>query len=162
MIDERCERRTFVRNPESLLMKEFGKGEEKITSLKIKRHPMNYIEGDRFWNLDEDRIYLEKNDLLKKEIRLKDFADIEISGNDCSIISYNRSDRRPIVHWLPESMARKAVLTIPDGEKLVIQEGMIENFELIKGEIVQLERVGYAIIESDEDADIIQLLWLHG
>jgi glucosamine 6-phosphate synthetase-like amidotransferase/phosphosugar isomerase protein len=59
-------------------------------------------------------------------------------------------------------MARKAVLTIPDGEKLVIQEGMIENFELIKGEIVQLERVGYAIIESDEDADIIQLLWLHG
>lgn len=162
VIDERCERRTFVRNPESLLMKKFGKGEEKITSLKIKRHPMNYIEGDRLWNLDEDRIYLEKNDLLKKEIRLKDFADIEISGHDFSIISYNRSDRRPIVHWLPESMARKAVLTIPDGEKLVIQEGMIENFELIKGEIVQLERVGYAIIESDEDADIIQLLWLHG
>jgi hypothetical protein len=28
--------------------------------------------------------------------------------------------------------------------------------------VVQLERVGYAIIESNNDEDIIQLLWLHG
>jgi len=39
---------------------------------------------------------------------------------------------------------------------------MIEDFELKKGNIVQLERVGYAIIESENDSSIIKLLWLHG
>jgi hypothetical protein len=57
---------------------------------------------------------------------------------------------------------KKAILTIPEGDKIVIQEGMMEDFELIKGSIVQLERVGYAIIESENNSDIIQLLWLHG
>ena len=33
---------------------------------------------------------------------------------------------------------------------------------LKKGDIVQLERVGYAIIESENDSSIIKLLWLHG
>jgi tyrosine-protein phosphatase YwqE len=59
-------------------------------------------------------------------------------------------------------MAKKAILTIPKGEEIIIQEGVMENFEISKGSVVQLERVGYAIIESDNDADIIQLLWLHG
>jgi hypothetical protein len=59
-------------------------------------------------------------------------------------------------------MAKKAILTIPKGNDIIIQEGMMENFEIIKGNIVQLERVGYAIIESENNSDIIKLLWLHG
>ena len=160
VIDERCERRAFVRDPE-LLDIEFIDGNY-LSTLSIKRHPMSHIKGDRIWDLSDRKIYVEKKDLLKKEIRLKDFADVEIKKQKVSVQSYERLDKRAIVHWLPISMAKKAILTIPEGDKIVIQEGMMEDFELVKGSIVQLERVGYAIIESENNSDIIQLLWLHG
>jgi tyrosine-protein phosphatase YwqE len=59
-------------------------------------------------------------------------------------------------------MAKNSILTIPKGNEIIIQKGMIEDFELKKGDIVQLERVGYAIIESENNSSIIKLLWLHG
>jgi len=158
-IDERCERRVFVRDPELL---KFNKSSELITSLSLKRHPMNQIKGERIWDLNDKKIYLEKNDIKETEIRLKDFADIKISDNMVQLESYERLDKRKIVHWLPVSMAKNSTLTIPKGNEIIIQKGMIEDFELKKGDIVQLERVGYAIIESENDSSIIKLLWLHG
>ena len=158
-IDERCERRAFVRNPELL---KFDNSSELITSLSIKRHPMGQIKGERIWDLNDKRIYLEKNDIKETKIRLKDFADIRILDDMVQLESYERSDKRKIVHWLPVSMAKNAILTIPKGNEIIIQKGMIEDFELKKGDIVQLERVGYAIIESENNSSIIKLLWLHG
>ena len=52
-------------------------------------------------------------------------------------------------------------MTIPSGNEIIIQEGVIEDIQIMKNNIVQLERVGYAKIESIDD-DIIKLLWLHG
>jgi glutamyl-tRNA synthetase len=161
-IDGKCERRTFVRNPELLKIQPEERGVCLMTPLSIKRHPMNSIEGVRVWELNDERIYLEKKDIEKKLIRLKDYADVEIKNSVATIQSYDKLDKRSIVHWLPISMAKKAILTIPKGDDIIIQEGLMENFEISKGSVVQLERVGYAIIESDNDADIIQLLWLHG
>ena len=158
-IDERCERRAFVRNPELL---KFDNSSELITSLSIKRHPMGQIKGERIWDLNDKRIYLEKNDIKETKIRLKDFADIRILDDMVQLESYERSDKRKIVHWLPVSMAKNSILTIPKGNEIIIQKGMIEDFELKKGDIVQLERVGYAIIESENNSSIIKLLWLHG
>ena len=158
-IDERCERRAFVRNPELL---KFDNSSELITSLSIKRHPMGQIKGERIWDLNDKRIYLEKNDIKETKIRLKDFADIRILDDMVQLESYERSDKRKIVHWLPVSMAKNSTLTIPKGNEIIIQKGMIEDFELKKGDIVQLERVGYAIIESENNSSIIKLLWLHG
>ena len=158
-IDERCERRAFVRNPELL---KFDNSSELITSLSIKRHPMGQIKGERIWDLNDKRIYLEKNDIKETKIRLKDFADIRILDDMVQLESYERSDKRKIVHWLPVSMAKNSILTIPKGDEIIIQKGMIEDFELKKGDIVQLERVGYAIIESENNSSIIKLLWLHG
>ena len=37
----------------------------------------------------------------------------------------------------------------------------MEDIEIMKNSIVQLERVGYAKIESNND-DVVKLLWLHG
>ena len=153
-IDERCERRAFVRNPELL---KFDNSSELITSLSIKRHPMGQIKGERIWDLNDKRIYLEKNDIKETKIRLKDFADIRILDDMVQLESYERSDKRKIVHWLPVSMAKNSILTIPKGDEIIIQKGMIEDFELKKGDIVQLERVGYAIIESENNSSIIKL-----
>ena len=92
---------------------------------------------------------------------MKDFADIKIEKSFGIIQSIDRIDKRPIVHWVPKSICKKAVLTIPNGNELIIQEGVIEDIQIIKNNIVQLERVGYAKIESIND-DVIELLWLHG
>ena len=123
---------------------------------------MNLIKGKRIWDLKEQKVYVEESDLKDEEIRLKDFADVKIIESKVEIQSYERADKRKIVHWLPISMAKKANLTIPDGEQIIIQKGVMEDFELSKGSILQLERVGYAIIESENDDDEIELLWLHG
>ncbi len=161
-IDEFCERRAFVRNPKLLTIKNrIGEKDIKNT-ISINRHPMNLIKGKRIWDLKEQKVYVEESDLKDEEIRLKDFADVKIIKSKVEIQSYERADKRKIVHWLPISMAKKANLTIPDGDQIIIQKGVMEDFELSKGSILQLERVGYAIIESENDDDEIELLWLHG
>ena len=111
--------------------------------------------------MDDLEIYVETKDLEKKEIRLKDFADIEVRKSEGIIQSLDRNDKRSIVHWIPKSISKKAILTIPNGNEIIIQEGVIEDIQIMKNNIVQLERVGYAKIESIDD-DIIKLLWLHG
>jgi hypothetical protein len=129
--------------------------------LILNKHPLNEIEGYREWSLEDLEIYVETEDLEKTQIRLKDFADIKIEESAGIIQSIDRIDKRPIVHWVPKSICKKAVLTIPNGDELIIQEGVIEDIQIIKNNIVQLERVGYAKIESIND-DVIELLWLHG
>ena len=127
----------------------------------LNKHPLNKIEGNREWNIEYLEIYVEEKDLEKKEIRLKDFADIEVRNSEGIIQSLDRNDKRSIVHWIPKSISKKAILTIPSGNEIIIQEGVIEDIQIMKNNIVQLERVGYAKIESIDD-DIIKLLWLHG
>ena len=158
-IDSRCERRVFVRNPKKIKLDTNNFEIQK--KLILNKHPLNEIEGHREWSLEDLEIYVETEDLEKAQIRLKDFADIKIEKTFGIIQSINRIDKRPIVHWVPKSICKKAVLTIPNGNELIIQEGVIEDIQIIKNNIVQLERVGYAKIESIND-DVIELLWLHG
>ena len=40
-------------------------------------------------------------------------------------------------------------------------KGMIEDFELNTGQVIQLERVGFARIESLADDLPVKLIWLH-
>ncbi len=158
-IDSSCERRVFVRNPKKIKLDTNNIEIQK--KLLLNKHPLNEIEGKREWDLENLEIYVETKDSEKKQIRLKDFADIEIRKSDGIIQSVDRIDKRPIVHWVPKSICKKAILTIPNGNELITQEGVIEDIQIIKNNIVQLERVGYAKIESIDDS-MIQLLWLHG
>ena len=158
-IDSKCERRVFVRDPKKITLN--ANNIEVPKKLILNKHPLNKIEGNREWNIEDLEIYVEAKDLEKKEIRLKDFADIEVRNSEGIIQSLDRNDKRSIVHWIPKSIGKKAILTIPNGNEIIIQEGVIENIQIMKNNIVQLERVGYAKIESIDD-DIIKLLWLHG
>ena len=158
-IDSKCERRVFVRDPKKITLN--ANNIEIPIKLILNKHPLNKIEGNREWNIEDLEIYVEDKDLEKKEIRLKDFADIEVRKSEGIIQSLDRNDKRSIVHWIPKSISKKAILTIPNGNEIIIQEGVIEDIQIMKNNIVQLERVGYAKIESIDD-DIIKLLWLHG
>ena len=67
--------------------------------------------GHRTWNLADGRIWLESEDLEKMDLRLKEFADVALHDRTAQIESMERSDKRPIVHWLPDRNATEAVLT---------------------------------------------------
>lgn len=158
VIDSVCERRTFVRNPRnmSLNMDEI----EHPNVLQIARHPHGEIEGVREWTIS-DEFVIEDRDYFEK-LRLKDFADVSIRENQAIVNSLQRSDKRTIVHWLPINQSRMARLTTPLGTEFRIDEGLIENIDLVEGEILQLERVGFAKIEKVPENGPVELLFLHG
>ena len=158
VIDAVCERRSFVRNPRALSLQKIGT--ELHGNLQIARHPHGEIEGFREWEIAE-KFVIEDTD-YSEQLRLKDFADISINHNDAIVDSLERSDKRPIVHWLPINQGRTARLTSPSGSGFRIDEGLIENLDLVEGAIVQLERVGFARIEKIPENGPVDLLYLHG
>jgi hypothetical protein len=105
-------------------------------------------------------ILIQKDDLVQGKLRLKDFADIDIDGSNAVIEGGERSDDRPIVHWLPEEISRKARMFVPEGERGRELVGVIEDFELIVGEVYQFERVGFARLEKINE-EVAELVWLH-
>jgi len=158
MIDSGCERRSFVREPVELSLD--ASGHDLPDTLELARHPDGWVSGARKWELSGE-ILVEAAD-VNGEIRLKDFADISLADGTAVVQSINRSDKRAIVHWLPRSMARPAVLTTPVENELRITEGLLEDFDLCEGAIVQLERIGFARIEVVPANGPVELLYLHG
>ena len=94
-------------------------------------------------------IWIEQEDLMKSEVRLKGFANIEITGKTARVGSIERNDRRPIIHWLPESSTTNATLLMAEDGEMQHIEGKLESHSYPEGTMVQLERIGYArIIDS--------------
>ncbi len=155
IIDSNSERRSFVANPvEVNVLSEFGSDK-----VMIPRHPEESVAGSRIWDYDSS-VLIQSSDFGNGKLRFKDLADMDISGSDAEIESEERTDSRPIIHWLPKKMAREAVLEVPDGGSITEVPGVIEDFELEVGAIYQLERVGFARIESLGEGPV-RLLWLH-
>ena len=96
----------------------------------------------RQYSIDEG-VWIEQED-SGKPLRLKDLCDIDESGN---VESIDRSDKRSVVHWVAGGSPSK--LTIASGQEIDTVEGILENNNHPVGTIVQLERIGYAIIEED-------------
>ena len=96
-------------------------------------------------SLNPPTIYIESEDATGT-YRLKEFADI---GEDGNIESIERSDKRPIIHWTSATNSVESNLIIPDQEKIKIVNGRVESNDYSIGTIVQLERIGYAIITED-------------
>ena len=156
LIDSSSERRSFVASPVTLkLSEEIG---EKVLA---PRHPDGAIPGSREWKMS-DSIAIQASDLPSSKVRLKEFADVKILGDEVTLESFERSDKRPIIHWIPTAMAREAVLMSSDGDDLIVHKGLLEDFELTIGETYQLERAGFARLESLSEDGIATLVWLHG
>lgn len=156
LIDSSVERRSFVASPVTLELR--GTEEQRVNA---PRHPDGSIPGSREWELTGS-ILIQASDTGQRRVRLKEFADIEILGDVATIESFDRSDERPIIHWIPTGIAREAELVTPTGDGLVTQTGVLEDFELVVGETYQLERVGYARLEELSEDGLAKLVWLHG
>ena len=69
-----------------------------------------------------------------------------LHDQEARVESIERSDKRPIVHWLPVSQSVNAVVLSTKDDTIVHTEGQLERHKHKAGTIVQLERVGYAIV----------------
>ncbi|MBK70410.1 MAG: glutamate--tRNA ligase [Euryarchaeota archaeon] len=161
-IDSISERRSFVRGANDVILEIPNSIDNYSSKISIPKHPDGTVKGTREWTIGSGKIFIEKKDVELSEIRLKGFADVKICDGVAEVISIERTDKRAIAHWLPEEISREAVLDIPDGDVIHRVSGVIENFELAEGMIVQLERVGFAKIMEIPSSGAIVMSWLHG
>ena len=140
-VDDDAPRLTFVRHAV-----EFELTGDHPNELSIPVHPNHASMGLRSWKLNGGRIWLEGEDLEKMDLRLKEFADVALHDQEARVESIERSDKRPIVHWLPTSQSVDAVVLSTNDDTIVHTEGQLERHKHKAGTIVQLERVGYAIV----------------
>ena len=140
MIDDEAPRLSFVRDPVEVQLQ--GETPE---SVDIPVHPNHPRKGMRNISLNPPTIFIESEDATGT-YRLKEFADIGANGN---IESIDRSDKRPIIHWTSSTNSKESNLIIPDQEEIKIFNGRVESNDYSIGTIVQLERIGYAIITED-------------
>lgn len=161
-IDSFTERRSFVRSPDEVIIEIPDTIGDYVAEVSIPKHPDETVLGTREWGAVSEKIFVEKDDIGIVDIRLKGFADVKILDGVAVVISNERTDRRAIAHWLPVEISREAVLEIPQADEIQEVSGVIEDYELVEGMIVQLERVGFARIKKIPNNGPIMMSWLHG
>lgn len=137
-VDDEAPRLAFVRNPVSVQLK--GPHPE---SIEIDVHPNHEHMGTRTFDLHSKTVWIEDEDLGKGNLRLKGFADLDIEGLEATVVSIDRSDNRPIIHWLSEEQSNQGKLIIAQDGEIIEHIGQMESHAYPEGTIVQLERIGY-------------------
>lgn len=122
-------------------------------------HPDNSDAGNRKISLLSEAVIIESGD-LSDSFRLKELANVDSKDGYFKIRSAERDDDRPIIHWLSPDSCVACMLVKPEGDELSIMDCLVEDADLEIGEVVQLERKGFARVE-DWSPDSRKLLWLH-
>ena len=139
IIDDDAPRLSFVRNPIEIQIK----GDVPL-HVNLPVHPNHEDKGVRRISLEQSSVFIEQDDAVET-YRLKEFADLEENG---VLGSVERTDKRPIIHWVSSTTSEESTLVIPDQEEMKFISGRIETNNYPLGTIVQLERIGYAILTS--------------
>ncbi len=135
-IDPHAPRLAFVRNAYPIKLKgQFPKKGTIPSHSDTDMPPRHYSIDEGVWIEEEDS---------GKPLRLKDLCDIDSNGN---IESIDRSDKRSVVHWV--AGGKPSTLTIANGQDITSVKGILEHHNYPVGTILQLERIGYAILEED-------------
>ena len=166
-VDADAPRLSFVRDPCAV---ELDISNIDLDCVTLPIHPEHPDKGVREWSLEEGGVkaYIAREDSTPNvKRRLKDFADIAIheesdKGWGGEVIRIERIDNTPIIHWLPESMATPAVLMLEEDGQLVTAAGLLEDNSYPEGTIVQLERMGFAILEGHDQNGARMMVRLHG
>ena len=128
------------------------------------RHPDHPERGNRTYRLEDPRtVFLSSQDSKmfseSKTVRLKDLCNIDYglpakyAGDDVSVLKHGVR----AVQWVG-SDGVKAELLMPDG---TVRSGLVEAGILGEtGKTVQLERIGFAVIEEKGD-DGVRLVYSH-
>jgi len=145
VVDAKAPRLSFIRDAVLCSLE----GAEVPESVSHPVNPNDESMGLRTWGMTDGAVYIEQEDCEKGSLRLKEFADVDLHGSKAIITSFERSDKRPIVHWITEVNSTEGTLVSTSNNEIHVQKGRIEKHSLKTGTIVQLERIGYARIQED-------------
>lgn len=163
-VDADAPRLSFVREPQTIVL---DLSNVELDCVLLPIHPEHPDKGTRQWPLSMDSITVNipsEDFTTDGPIRLKDFADIQIHHDTDSrgdVIRTERVGNTPIIHWLPENMAMPATLMLEEEGELVIASGLLENNSYPEGTVVQLERMGFAILEGLDENGVRTMVRLH-
>jgi glutamyl-tRNA synthetase len=142
-VDADAHRLAFVRNPVPITLNDAP------PAATLVAYPNEPERNPRRLNLSHGQVFVEAEDLTDHApFRLKDLGDVEEQDGAYRISSLARSDARRIVHWTTLD-AEIGVLVMAIDDHIVEVEGRLEPHALKPGAIVQLERIGYAILLDD-------------
>ncbi len=156
IIDPGANRYFFAENP--VKFKVSGKFPPEC---RIRKHPQNRERGMRTMKMTED-VYLSRSDAkMKGEFNLMGaMLPAKISGKKITILE--KSESRQFIHWLPadSKQALAAKIYMPDGsvKKGVVEANIMDEKE---GAVVQLERFGFARIDSTKANKAVRLYYTH-
>ena len=161
IIDRTSERRSFIESPRELQLVDDG-STDAMGLISIRRHPDIPDMGIREWDLGTGLIFISENDYSEGLVRLKDFADVDIKGDIALIVSREKTGNLPIIHWVSSNNSTEARMIVPRDSEIDYAEGVIENIEISTGQCLQLERMGFAVVEEISETNRVSLIWLHG
>ncbi|HDP96757.1 MAG TPA: glutamate--tRNA ligase [Euryarchaeota archaeon] len=145
IIDPVADRYFFVSRPVPISIK----GVDHLEG-RAPLHPSREDAGVRQYSMDQPiKVYIPLEDIEKwSKVRLKDLCNVEIDGTVANYVGNDLGAIKKgfrIIHWVPEDSVPMQVL-LPDG---TVAKGFGENgIREAVGKIVQLERFGFAKIES--------------
>ena len=152
VIDRESPRLAFVRDAVALELD--ATNVEVGLFIEVAGHPEHGDFPVRRIDISSGIVHIEKSDFEiavtgNGRIRLKDFADIQL-GKDgkAEIVKIEPQPGTNIVHWV--SAGTESRLYSGEGNTLNIETGILEKNTHPTGMMVQLERIGYAMIEDDD------------
>ncbi len=177
LVDPHAKRLFYVENPVKVVVENPGKLPK---SVSLKLHPSNdlgsrsYAIGATFYISGSDADSLD----MDSKIRLKELADLRIlsvskEAIHAEAIKISESEAKSMkkIQWVPEESKLECKVLIPKDlvdenenflqDSLQVSKGYIESFaqKLEKGEVVQLERFGFAAFDGDE-GDAKQFIYI--
>ena len=166
IVEEETNRYFFIPNA---VMVDIENLPEDSQNMTVKRE-LHYNQPEKGYRTLEftGSAYIPRDDYNKalndaKELRLMDLVNISIDDDSCtytgSLLEEAQKNHATIIQWCPTSDAIKATVVMPDNTRV---EGYIESDakELKVDDMVQLERFGFARVDSVED-DKIRFYYTH-
>ncbi|MGC8669928.1 MAG: glutamate--tRNA ligase [Candidatus Micrarchaeia archaeon] len=167
IIDPIAKRMFYVDNPVKIIVED-----AEPTSVELRMHPQANL-GTRKYEI-KNTFYISKKDMIEnigKVVRLKDLYDIRIKNASSNLAQAvkvdNPDDQAKKIQWVAEDNMERCEILIPENplnddgkfneESLKISGGFIEGAasNLKNGEILQLERFGYCIVDDAQKMKFI-------
>lgn len=156
LIEDKANRYFFVGNPVKVDIKDCPK-EYKEIKLEKELHPDFPDRGNRILNF-EGSVYISKDDFKEGIVRLMDLINVDIKDGEVIFHSESfedaKAEKAKIIQFVPSQEAIKSKVIMDDASVI---EGFCEkDCENLKvGDIVQLERVGFARLDEIKDDELI-------
>lgn len=161
LIDPKANRYMAVFDPVRISVRGYPHSVNFVTE---PMHPDFPRRGSKRLPVDVSSIFLSGDDWKKlkgKTIRLKGFANVKLIGKTGRYAGDDIKKTMKKVQWTSRP-GIDVELAVPEGDKIVVRKGVGEPSmsKLKAGDIIQLERVGFGIVDA-VNKGTVSIRWTH-